>query len=65
MAGCRIRCGTASGTSSTLLCRFLAAVGHRLGQAVVMTAECDYGNPVIGSDPSVDRVVLLADPQLT
>ncbi|MER8104476.1 hypothetical protein [Kitasatospora sp. NPDC094016] len=45
-----------------VLCRFLAALGRRLGKPVVMTAEGDYGNPVLGFDPSVGRVVLLADP---
>ncbi|ALV49064.1 hypothetical protein ACWDMR_09985 [Streptomyces althioticus] len=47
-----------------VLCRLLAAVGRRLGKPVVMTAGGDYGNPVLGFDPTVDRVVLMADPQL-
>lgn len=47
------------------LCRFLAAVGRRLGKPVVMTAEGDYGNAVFGFDPAADRVVLMADPQLS
>ncbi|SOB85185.1 hypothetical protein [Streptomyces sp. 1331.2] len=47
------------------LCRFLAAVGRRLGKPVAMTAEGDYGNPVLGFDPAADRVVLMADPQFS
>ncbi|MFI6360797.1 hypothetical protein ACIBJF_51810 [Streptomyces sp. NPDC050743] len=47
-----------------VLCRFLAAVGRRLGKPVAMTAEGDHGNPVLGFDPDADRVVLVADPQL-
>ncbi|WP_141579892.1 hypothetical protein [Actinomadura sp. WMMA1423] len=47
-----------------VLCRFLAAVGRRLGKPVVMTPEGDYGNPVLGFDPAADRVVLMADPQM-
>ncbi|WP_369273694.1 hypothetical protein AB5J55_30510 [Streptomyces sp. R11] len=47
-----------------VLCRFLTVVGRRLGKPVVMTAEGDYGNPVLGFDPTADRVVLMADPQL-
>ncbi|GAA2471155.1 hypothetical protein ACFPFX_34970 [Streptomyces mauvecolor] len=46
------------------LCGFLDAIGRRLGKAVVMTGEGDYGNPVLGFDPAADRVVLLAGPQL-
>ncbi|MFD7103493.1 hypothetical protein [Streptomyces celluloflavus] len=46
------------------LCDFLRAIGRRLGKPVVMTGEGDYGNPVLGFDPTADRVVLLADPQL-
>ncbi|MFF0837460.1 MULTISPECIES: hypothetical protein [unclassified Streptomyces] len=47
-----------------VLCRFLTVVGRRLGKSVVMTAEGDYGNPVLGLDPMADRVVLMADPEL-
>ncbi|MFB8174175.1 hypothetical protein [Kitasatospora purpeofusca] len=47
-----------------VLCGFLTALGRRLGKPVVMTAEGDYGNPVLGFDPAADRVVLMADPQL-
>ncbi|MFE0361036.1 hypothetical protein [Streptomyces griseoaurantiacus] len=47
-----------------VLCRFLAVVGRRLGKPVVMTPEGDYGNPVLGFDPTVDRVVLMMDPQV-
>ncbi|MFE0457804.1 hypothetical protein ACFW1A_00920 [Kitasatospora sp. NPDC058965] len=45
-----------------VLCGLLAAVGRRLGMQVVMTAEGDYGHPVLGFDPAVDGVVLMADP---
>ncbi|MFI1203452.1 hypothetical protein ACH4VR_29150 [Streptomyces sp. NPDC020883] len=48
-----------------ILCGFLGAIGRRLGKPVVMTGEGDHGNPVLGFDPAADRVVLLADPQLT
>jgi hypothetical protein len=48
-----------------ILCRFLTAVGRRLGKPVVMTAEGDYKNPVLGFDPAVDRVVLMAAPRLS
>ncbi|MDO0909351.1 hypothetical protein QQM39_00240 [Streptomyces sp. DT2A-34] len=47
-----------------ILCDFLGAIGRRLGKPVVMTGGGDYGNPVLGFDPTADRVVLLADPQL-
>ncbi|MBM9509459.1 hypothetical protein [Actinacidiphila acididurans] len=47
-----------------VLCRFFAVLGRRLGKPVVMTAEGDYGHPVLGFDPAADRVVLMADPQL-
>ncbi|WP_404870740.1 hypothetical protein ACI1MP_00065 [Kitasatospora griseola] len=42
-----------------ILCGFLAAVGRRLGKQVVMTAEGDYGHPVLGFDPAADRVVAI------
>ncbi|MFD8082453.1 hypothetical protein ACFV4F_12250 [Kitasatospora sp. NPDC059722] len=45
-----------------VLCGLLATVGRRLGRPVAMTAEGDYGHPVLGFDPAVDRVVLMADP---
>ncbi|MFJ5726151.1 hypothetical protein [Streptomyces sp. NPDC093149] len=45
-----------------VLCGFLGAIGRRLGKSVLMTGEGDWGNPVLGFDPGVDRVVLLADP---
>ncbi|MEU9128884.1 hypothetical protein AB0D08_12380 [Kitasatospora sp. NPDC048540] len=48
-----------------VLCGFLAAVGRRLDKPVAMTAEGDYGNPVLGFDPAADRVVLLAGPRLS
>lgn len=47
------------------LCGFLGAIGRRLGKPVVMTAEGDYGNPVLGFAPAADRVVLLAEPRLS
>jgi hypothetical protein len=48
-----------------VLCRFLAAIGRRLGKPVVMTAEGDYGHRVLGFDPAADRVVLMADPRFS
>jgi hypothetical protein len=45
-----------------VLCGFLGAIGRRLGKAVRMTGEGDWGNPVLGFEPAADRVVLLADP---
>ncbi|MEU4092889.1 hypothetical protein [Streptomyces sp. NPDC026673] len=46
-----------------VLCAFLRAVGRRLGKPVLMSAEGDGGNPVLGFDPEAGRVVLLADPR--
>ncbi|WP_245663630.1 hypothetical protein [Nocardia arthritidis] len=46
-----------------ILCGLLRAIGRRVGKPVSMTAEGDYGNPVLGFDPAADRVVLLADPR--
>ncbi|MCF3103216.1 hypothetical protein IPZ58_16750 [Streptomyces roseoverticillatus] len=46
-----------------VLCEFLATLGRRLGKAVTMSTEGDYGNPVLGFDPGADRVVLMADPE--
>ncbi|MFI0724364.1 hypothetical protein [Streptomyces sp. NPDC021224] len=45
-----------------VLCQFLTTLGRHLGKSVVMTAEGDYGNPVLGFDPAADRVVLMAAP---
>lgn len=45
-----------------ILCGFFSTIGRRLGKRVVMTPEGDYGHPILGFDPSADRVVLLADP---
>jgi hypothetical protein len=45
-----------------VLCGFLGSIGRRLGKPVQMTAEGDWGNPVLGFDPGADCVVLLADP---
>jgi hypothetical protein len=42
------------------LCNFLCTVGRRLGKPVSVSAEGDYGHPVLGFDPAADRVVLLA-----
>lgn len=44
------------------LCGFVSALGRLLGKPVFMAAEGQYGYPLLGFDPSVDRVVLLADP---
>ncbi|WP_328387369.1 hypothetical protein [Nocardia sp. NBC_00416] len=46
------------------LCGFLCTVGRWLGKPVSMSAEGDYGYPMMGFDPAADRVVLLADPEL-
>lgn len=48
-----------------VLCGFLSVVGRRLGKAVMMTAEGDYGHPALGFDPAVDGVVLMADPRIS
>jgi hypothetical protein len=45
------------------LCAFLGAIGRRLSKPVTMTAEGQYGYPVLGFDPGADRVVLLTDRQ--
>ena len=45
-----------------LLCDFLTVLGRRLGKSVLMCAEGDHKNPVLGFDSAADRVVLLADP---
>ncbi|WP_274912115.1 hypothetical protein [Streptomyces sp. WZ-12] len=45
-----------------VLCGLLGTIGRRLGRPVLMTGQGDRGNPVLGFDPVVDRVVLLADP---
>ncbi|MFE7932933.1 hypothetical protein ACFU6S_30285 [Streptomyces sp. NPDC057456] len=47
-----------------VLCGFLREIGRRLGKPVLMDPEGDSGHPVIGFDVRVDRVVLLADPQV-
>jgi hypothetical protein len=41
------------------LCSFLREIGRHLGKPVTMTAEGQYGYPVLGFDPGADRVVLL------
>ncbi|MFE3229949.1 hypothetical protein [Nocardia sp. NPDC059228] len=46
------------------LCDFLCAIGRRLGKPVSMYAEGGHHSPVLGFDPTADRVVLLADPHL-
>ena len=43
------------------LCAFLCAIDRQLGKPVTMTAEGQYGYPVLGFDPGADRVVLLTD----
>lgn len=45
-----------------VLCAFLRAIGRRLVKPVLMSPEGDHGNPVLGFDPTVGRVVLMADP---
>ncbi len=44
------------------LCDFVCAIGRRLGKPVFMSAEGQYGYPLLGFAPAADRVVLLADP---
>ncbi|MFJ2665802.1 hypothetical protein ACIO14_15770 [Nocardia fluminea] len=44
------------------LCDFVCVIGRRLGKPVLMSAEGQYGYPLLGFDPAADRVVLLADP---
>ncbi|SNT23103.1 hypothetical protein SAMN05216252_117134 [Actinacidiphila glaucinigra] len=46
-----------------VLCAFLRAIGRRLRKPVLISPEGDYGNPVLGFDPAVGRVVLLVDPR--
>ena len=45
------------------LCGFLGEIGRELGKPVLMTSEGgSQAHPVLGFDPVLDRVVLLADP---
>jgi hypothetical protein len=45
------------------LCCFLGEIGRELGKPVLMTPEGgSQDHPVLGFDPALDRVVLLADP---
>jgi hypothetical protein len=48
-----------------VFCDFLREIGRRLGKPVLMDPEGDEGHPVIGFDVEADRVVLLADPQVS
>ncbi|MEK0097988.1 hypothetical protein WDA79_05635 [Streptomyces sp. A475] len=50
-----------------VLCGFLRAIGRRLSKPVVMTREGDWDqcHPVLGFDVESDRVVLLAEPQIS
>ncbi|MBZ3908630.1 hypothetical protein [Streptomyces griseiscabiei] len=43
-------------------CHFLRSIGRRLGKPVLMCPEGAYDRPVLGFDPTLDRVVLLPDP---
>lgn len=46
-----------------VFCRFLTAIGRRLGKPVLMDNEGGDGTcPVLGFDIAADRVVLLAEP---
>lgn len=47
-----------------VFCQFLAAIGRQLGKPVLMSAEGDWQHPVLGFDPDLDQVVLLAEPRL-
>lgn len=46
-----------------LLCDLLGMIGRMLGKRVLMCAEGDHENPVLGFDPAADRVVRLAEPR--
>lgn len=48
-----------------VFCGFLRAIGRCLGKPVLMDPETDPGYPVLGFDVEADRVVLLADPQVS
>jgi hypothetical protein len=50
-----------------VLCGFLSAIGRRLGKPVLMSSEGDWdrAHPVLGFDVQADRVVLLADPEVS
>ncbi|SCE15032.1 hypothetical protein GA0115240_14076 [Streptomyces sp. DvalAA-14] len=46
-----------------VLCGFLAAIGRRLGKAVLMDSEGGDGSrPALGFDIEADRVVMLIEP---
>jgi len=45
-----------------VFCRFLTTIGRELGKPVLMSPEADWEHPVLGFDPTTDRVVLLAEP---
>lgn len=47
-----------------VFCGFLREIGLRLGKPVLMSAEGDYGHPVLGFDAEAGRVVLVADPRV-
>ncbi|MEV6537206.1 hypothetical protein AB0M86_48045 [Streptomyces sp. NPDC051639] len=47
-----------------VFCGFLREIGRRLGKPVLMDPEGGHGHPVLGFDVEVDRVVLLAEPQV-
>ncbi|MEU4765278.1 hypothetical protein AB0H12_18665 [Actinosynnema sp. NPDC023794] len=45
------------------LCGFFGEIGRKLGKPVLMTSEGgSQAHPVLGFDPVLDRVLLLADP---
>ncbi|MFH8612974.1 hypothetical protein ACH4D5_36430 [Streptomyces sp. NPDC018029] len=48
-----------------VFCGFLREIGRRLGKPVLMGPEGDGGHPILGFDVEADRVVLLADPQVS
>ncbi|MEU0600133.1 hypothetical protein ABZ484_18100 [Streptomyces sp. NPDC006393] len=47
-----------------ILCGFFTAIGRRLGKPVLMSGEGGV-HPVLGFDVQADRVVLLADPEVS
>ena len=48
-----------------VFCGFLTTIGRELGKPVLMSPEGDWEHPVLGFDPTTDRVALLAEPWRT
>jgi hypothetical protein len=45
-----------------VFCQFLTAIGRTLRKPVLMSPESDVEHPVLGFDPTADRVIRLAEP---